>query len=219
MEELIKINEDLTVNARSVYDKLFSNELNSTPFNKWISRRISEYNFINKIDFWTILSKSTGGRPQKEYIISLDMAKELCMVEKSEVARNIRKYFIEAEKKLRSIYSETELRRIAGIEIRKSMTDTIKEKGINDKMHGFAYSAFTKLVYKKLNINYIKDNKFRDKLSSVELKMIETMESLIKNYIELGYEYSKIKEILPEILIQKENINAQIDQKTEEEIK
>lgn len=47
------------------------------------------------------MSKSHG-RPSKEYIISLDMAKELAMVENNEQGRKIRRYFIEVEKQFRN---------------------------------------------------------------------------------------------------------------------
>ena len=47
--------------------------------------------------------KSDGGRPRKEYILKLDVAKELCMIENNENGRMIRKYFIEVEKRYRKI--------------------------------------------------------------------------------------------------------------------
>lgn len=74
-----------------------------TPFHTWIKRRIEEYDFINGQDFYTNLFKSSGGRPATGYMLTLDMAKELAMLERNEVGRNIRRYFIEKEKELRSI--------------------------------------------------------------------------------------------------------------------
>jgi anti-repressor protein len=194
--DLITINEDLSVDAKNIYNKLFEKEENTTPFYKWISRRISEYNFIDGVDFRTILSKSTGGRKATLYIVSLDMAKELCMVEKTSLSKEIRKYFIKCEKILR----QKNIIRLAGKEARKSLTDVIQEKGINEKMHGFAYSNFTKLVYKKLGIEFSKEKSFRDNLNSSQLKTIEILEGLAKNYLELGYDYSQIKNVLPEII-------------------
>lgn len=74
-----------------------------TPFNKWIDRRIKEYEFLINSDFQTFLSKSTGGRKATEYILSFDMAKELSMVENNAKGREARRYFIDCEKRLRAI--------------------------------------------------------------------------------------------------------------------
>ncbi len=69
-------------------------------FNDWISRRITEYGFQDGEDFYSALSKSTGGRRSREYHITLDMAKELSMVERNDRGRQARRYFIECEKRL-----------------------------------------------------------------------------------------------------------------------
>ena len=45
-------------------------------FTNWIKNRISKYGFEVDLDFMISLSKSNGGRPSQEYIITLDMAKE-----------------------------------------------------------------------------------------------------------------------------------------------
>lgn len=103
MNELINItkatinNEEVNaVNARELHEKL---EV-KTQFKDWMPRRIEEFGFEEGKDFSSILSKSHG-RPSKEYIISLDMAKELAMVENNEQGRRIRRYFIEVEKNAR----------------------------------------------------------------------------------------------------------------------
>lgn len=51
-----------------------------------------------------MLKTPEGGRPLKEYYITLDMAKELSMVENNEKGKEARKYFIECEKKLKNQY-------------------------------------------------------------------------------------------------------------------
>lgn len=77
-------------------------------FNDWISRRINDYEFIESEDFVLItqnrVTKGRGGdRRSKAYHITLDMAKELSMVERNEKGRQARRYFIECEKRLRKI--------------------------------------------------------------------------------------------------------------------
>ncbi len=91
-----KINnsEVKTVNARELHSFL---EV-STRFSDWIQRRIDEYEFVENQDFIVLLKNEKnpiGGRPQKEVHISIDMAKELSMVERNEKGKQARQYFIE----------------------------------------------------------------------------------------------------------------------------
>ncbi|HEF1154063.1 antA/AntB antirepressor family protein [Campylobacter lari] len=90
-----------SVNAREIYKyiKITSN------FAEWINRRINHYDFIENQDY-IIELVYTKGRPRKEYYITLDMAKELCMVENNEKGRQARRYFIECEKRLKNLEKE-----------------------------------------------------------------------------------------------------------------
>lgn len=73
-------------------------------FTNWIKERIEKYGFIEGEDFSPVLAKtSNGGRPRTEYVLKLDMAKELAMVENNEQGRRARRYFIEVEKKFESL--------------------------------------------------------------------------------------------------------------------
>ena len=76
-----------------------------TRFNDWIAARINKYEFIENQDFVSFTENSVkpkGGRPSQEYYITLDMAKELAMIERNDKGRQARRYFIECEKKLNS---------------------------------------------------------------------------------------------------------------------
>ena len=107
MKELIKLNESnlnneavQTVNARELHAFLGSNR----QFGNWIQERIEQYDFVEGVDFLTNLLKTpTGGRPSKEYYISLDMAKELSMVERNQKGKEARQYFISCEKKYKQL--------------------------------------------------------------------------------------------------------------------
>ncbi|ELM0396749.1 antA/AntB antirepressor family protein [Campylobacter coli] len=76
-----------------------------TKFADWINRRINHYDFIENQDY-IIELVYTKGRPRKEYYVTLDMAKELCMVENNEKGRQARRYFIDCEKRLKNLEQE-----------------------------------------------------------------------------------------------------------------
>lgn len=57
-----------------------------------------EYGFEEGKDFCSKMSVSTGGRPAKDADISIDMAKQICMIQRSPEGRQIRQYFIDLEK-------------------------------------------------------------------------------------------------------------------------
>lgn len=71
-----------------------------TDFRKWVARRIEEYGFQEDEDFRSFLGESSGGRRSREYHLTLDMAKQLAMVERNEKGRQARRYFLECEKRL-----------------------------------------------------------------------------------------------------------------------
>ena len=89
-------------------------------FGAWIQDRINEYGFIQDEDYF-VITERTNGRPRKEYHITLDMGKELGMVERNERGRQIRKYFIECERRA------TQPKQIALPEPEKTYTVTLTE--------------------------------------------------------------------------------------------
>lgn len=98
--------EEVTaVNARDLHDFLDVGR----DFSNWIKDRIKAYGFIKNVDFIVVqnltspnLARSKSrARSIIDYTISLDMAKELCMIEKTEKGRQCRRYFIACEKQLR----------------------------------------------------------------------------------------------------------------------
>ncbi|EEZ7346335.1 antA/AntB antirepressor family protein [Escherichia coli] len=94
----------LLVNARDLHTFLDVGKR----FASWIVERIAEYGFVENQDFMIISQvreKIGRGRPAKDYHLTLDTAKELAMVERNEKGRQIRRYFIECEKKLRNMQS------------------------------------------------------------------------------------------------------------------
>ena len=106
MDEIIKITEQngrRAVSARELHQFLESKR----DFSNWMKDRIEKYGFTENQDF-EVFNKfgenPQGGRPLTEYALSIDMAKELCMIENNEKGRTARKYFIACEKKASNPY-------------------------------------------------------------------------------------------------------------------
>ena len=85
-----------------------------TQFTKWAIRMI-EYGFTENIDFILISQKRLTNNPknpfteQTDYIITIDMGKEICMIQRSDIGREFRKYFIECEKQLKEVIQKPQL--------------------------------------------------------------------------------------------------------------
>ncbi|WP_369526409.1 antA/AntB antirepressor family protein [Lacticaseibacillus paracasei] len=98
MNELIKtITRDdgtIAVSGRELHDFL---EVD-TRFNDWF-QRMAEYGFTEGQDFYSFLSKTpSGGRPSTDYVMTLDMAKEVAMIQRTDRGKQARQYFIEIDK-------------------------------------------------------------------------------------------------------------------------
>ena len=100
-----------SVNVREIYDYL---GLAKAQFSRWIKTAIEKYDFIQNEDF---LSIDTDVEGVKDYIVTLDMAKELCMVSNTEKGKEARKYFIEFEKQGKTLINQQsqEIRLLQGM--------------------------------------------------------------------------------------------------------
>lgn len=95
MNELIKVSfdgEQPTVSGRELHQALQVR----TAYKDWFPR-MCEYGFLENKDFSSFLSESTGGRPALDHRLSIAMAKELCMLQRSAIGREFRQYFIKVE--------------------------------------------------------------------------------------------------------------------------
>lgn len=109
MNELIKIApaeingvQVQAVNARELYEFL---EVTSR-FNDWIKNRIKDFDFVENKDFCTFTKNLVSGGKSREYYVSVNMAKELSMVERSEKGKQARLYFIQCEQKLKEVTTQ-----------------------------------------------------------------------------------------------------------------
>lgn len=104
MNELLKVNYEanrITLSARELYEFLDV----KTRYNDWFSR-MCEYGFNENFDYRAITQKrvTVQGNETKftDHEITLDMAKEIAMIQRNEKGKQARQYFIEIEKQWNS---------------------------------------------------------------------------------------------------------------------
>jgi len=175
------------VNARELYGWLGVGR----DFSTWIKDRIDKYDFVENLDYFTSIPQfgdgkvalnkakfkdpKTGKVVAKDYIISVDMAKELAMIENSEIGKKVRKYFIRVESdfkkvmriatmdpkfinQLTSQFFET---REETKEYRRDFTDCIKDFVVVKN-----YGTYTDMLYNFLFLERAKE--YRKLLSLVK---------------------------------------------------
>lgn len=175
------------VNARELHNWLKVGR----DFSNWIKDRISKYDFIEDLDYFVAIAKSGNGKVSlnkpkikdpktgrvlaKEYILSVDMAKELAMIENSEIGKQVRKYFIRVEGEFKKVmriatmdpktinqlteqFWET---RNETKEYRRDFTDCIKDFVVVKN-----YGTYTDMLYKFLFLERAKE--YRKLLSLIK---------------------------------------------------
>ena len=162
------------VNARELHASLG----NKDAFAHWIKDRIEQFGFLEGQDFVTFWENSQKGRPRKEYVVSIGMAKELCMVERNEKGKQVRLYFIECEKiakqKTALALSEdyaTALRALADqVDKTKQLEAKVKEDApkvdyydqLQDAPGEITFTRFAKLIgiQRKRLIDWLRANRY-----------------------------------------------------------
>ena len=175
MNELIKITEkdgQQLVSARDLHEFLEIGQ----DFTNWIKRMI-EYGFEENQDF-TVAKISEGKVTKHEYIITLNMAKEISMIQRSEKGKQARKYFIQCEKKLREVVQDPykalspELQAIFKIDQKQqALEEKVEDMESNFPLFNIECEELQKLV-KKVGTNALggygsrayKDNSLRQKV-------------------------------------------------------
>lgn len=172
-------------------------------YTSWIKGRIKQYGFIEEADYFIVENLSSPKRGsakfrqqiEHDYIVSLNMGKELSMVERNDQGKLARQYFIECEERLRIIAPEEHKaaiqnwrkNRVAACEDHKNMAEAMKGyiERTGDNQKGFAYSNESRFINKLvLGVNPtqwaknkgIKPKDIRDNLSIEQLKLLTYLE-------------------------------------------
>lgn len=104
MNELIKIDENNKVDGRELHEFLQI----KTPYTVWFER-MCEYGFTENADYWTanknVIRADGVEMPQKQinHELTIDMAKEISMIQRTERGKQARLYFIECEKRAKEL--------------------------------------------------------------------------------------------------------------------
>ncbi|MDD3415961.1 MAG: phage antirepressor KilAC domain-containing protein [Lachnospiraceae bacterium] len=102
MKELIRINyesENPTILGRDLHRVL---EV-ETPYHKWFPR-MCDYGFSENVDYMTVdknVLRADGTlmpQVQRDHQLTVDMAKEVCMIQRTPKGKQCRQYFIDLEK-------------------------------------------------------------------------------------------------------------------------
>lgn len=120
--------KEFSVNARELHVGLQIRR----DFSTWIKKMIS-YGFVENQDYIKAEGVFTqngensnkGGRPMTEYYLTVDMAKHLCMIQRNSIGMQIRNYFIQAEKELRTTQ---QVRILSPLEILEQQVKIMKDQ-------------------------------------------------------------------------------------------
>lgn len=169
MNELITINyenDKPTVNGRDLHNALQI----STKYADWF-KRMCEYGFVEGRDYETVLKNvirvDGSEMPQKQFDhqISINMAKQLCMIQRTEIGRKFREYFISVEEAWNSpgkiIERALQIAHKQALEDRKRIMQLEEDKenlqiSLNQSLHYYTVAKYNKKFHKKWNLQQCK---------------------------------------------------------------
>jgi phage anti-repressor protein len=163
-------NDDSTINARDLHKQLNSGQ----KFTDWIKNRIDGYQLIENVDYFTtshFYETVKNKIPTKEtvdYILTLDCAKQLAMVERTEIGVLVRRYFIIIEKAFKNRFSWNKNRkntlinckelRGALIIKREKLLNGVPEWMTNGNLYSVEFSLLNSVILGMSATQYRKEN-------------------------------------------------------------
>ncbi len=162
------------------------------------------------------MSKPTakGGRPKQTYLLNEQQATLLTtFMKNSKKVTEFKIKLVTEFFKMRKYIQKQETIRLAGKEVRKSLTDAVQESGEQERMHNNGFATYTKMIYKMLGLSELfkqykkefpKGKDFRNTLDTDDLDKVKLAESLVKPLLELDKQYSDIKKTLEPLFNKKE---------------
>ena len=226
MNELIKISQsgkgNPIVNARDLHKFLEAKQ----DFSNWFKGRVRKYGLIENVEYACVyydvfdrkiplakISESTTSGFQRihkiEYVITLDCAKELAMVQNNEKGKQARLYFIEAEKRYKALKAARELKPA----VTYTMSEVVEKLKLEDFYGKIGRNRFFDILYHRKIVNeknqpfpkYVKKGYFIIKPSKVAL-VTETgfgwmnrMFSVEKSLVESTSDNTELKNMIGDL--------------------
>jgi phage anti-repressor protein len=210
MNELIPLNR-LEIIAQSIdpYPVDFDEAWQWVEYsNKANALRTLQDNFEEGPDYSSKKRNRSDGKPGKPYnayFLTADCFKAFCMMAGTRKGKEVRRYYLDLEKKYLSLVQDRKLSKLA----RRDFTDVLQTSGLNAAMHGFAFKQFTDLInkavlgmdarkYRETN-KLPKDANVREYVTPVQRAGIAKIERLVGAAIEVGADYYKVKDMITDM--------------------
>lgn len=194
MNELIKINYDNpekpVVSGRELHEALGI----KTAYKDWFPR-MCEYGFTENSDFLTVAQKRATAQGNfttyNDHMLTIPMAKELCMIQRTDIGRKFRQYFISIEEAWNS--PEMVMQRALSIanERVKALQLSISQLAVDNQIMQPKAEYFDELVDRRLLTN------FRDTAKELHIGQKEFIQFLLDHKYVYRDRKSKLKPYMP----------------------
>lgn len=183
MKDLIKVtqneNGELLVSARNLYKGL---EITDR-FSRWFER-MCEYGFVENEDYTGVKSSTVVNngaiKELQDYILKIDMAKEISMIQRNEKGKQVRKYFIETEKKLKEVTTKDKY--ISEIDVAKAELSLVEVTAKLLNLNDSSKLTLATNVYKNHDI----PTNLLPQYTSSKDRILPISDLLKKNYINMS---------------------------------
>lgn len=188
--KIIKQNKIECVSARELYEKL---EIKSR-FNDWFNR-MREYGFVENEDYKAITQKKVTAQGNEseytDYAISVDMAKQICMLQRNEKGMQYRRYLLDVERRFKEKQtSEYKQIRDKSKAVRNLFAESLNNHGIKEN---YEYINITRNMKKPFGITAKKKD-----MTKSELTKITASEFLAEAMLDDEYGYSEVNPVCVE---------------------
>ena len=219
--ELIKIYDGRTVSAKELHQFLGP----KSKFADWFRNRIKRYEFLENEDYVRVskILDTPGGKQETiDYALTLNMAKELSMVENNAKGREARRYFIKAEEALIELYKNKRFEAFSKLQDSlERLRERVLENGFSDADYLQIDTEGRKVLFNgkliedaNLNLLLLKGRDFAVELTRTNIKEGDSLKSM-ENTAKIHH--GEVREVLGKSGIQPEEVPEENDIKKLEE--